>query len=103
MMRLRKALGAVLTAALLAAVLLVLRPSERASADLDPTRAWDIDVSGDVTASCSAEFTLAATDVSADWSCGSFGSGTLTGTITKDSSGTKFHIRGEIQQTSIIA
>ena len=102
-MNLRKPLGAVLTAALLAAALLVLRPGERASADLNPAGAWHIDVSGDVTASCSADFTLAGADVSAGWSCGPFGSGTLTGTLTKDGSGSKFHIRGEIHQASIIA
>jgi hypothetical protein len=102
MMRLRKTLGAVLTAALLAAALLVLRSSERASADLDPTGTWHIDVAGDATASCSANFTLAGTAVSADWTCGTFGTGTLHGPLTKNADGTVFNIRGQIQQAAFV-
>jgi hypothetical protein len=102
MMKLRKSLGAVLTAALLAAALLVLSSSQRASADLDPTGTWHIDVAGDANASCSADFTLAGTAVSAVWTCGTFGTGTLHGPLTKDADGTVFNIRGEIQQAAFV-
>jgi hypothetical protein len=102
MMKLRKALGAVLTAALLAATLLVLRSSDRASADLDPSGSWHIDLAGDVTASCSADFTLSGTTVSADWTCGTFGTGTLHGPLTKNADGTIFNIRGQIQQAAFV-
>jgi hypothetical protein len=96
----RPALRALVSATLLGAAIafVFLTQSGTASASLDPTGTWSVTISGDINASCTSDFSLAGAALSADWTCGTFGSGTLSGTLTKNASGATFHVSGTIHQ-----